>query len=109
MKFDFKMVGNLCVYDGTTLAAVLREHDEPESVPEDERKYVLWLLRRNEGGKIVPLEGTVAANGREFEMVHETLAFMAGALEDVLEDEHDEDEIEDSADRLLMLARLLGG
>ena len=107
MKYDFKMTGNICVYNDTTLAAVMHERDEPESVPEEERQYVLWLLRKVEGEAVIPLEGTVIATGHEFEMVHETLMLTAGLLRDV--DEYEDEEIDDASATLDLLSRLLGG
>jgi hypothetical protein len=110
MKFEFNMLGNLCVYHGTTLAAVMQEGESPESVDEQDREYTLLLLReRGEDGTVKPREGTVLATGHEFEMVHELLAIAAGVVSDVCEGEDDEDEVEDTAETLENLAHLLGG
>jgi hypothetical protein len=111
MKFEFTMVGNLCIYNGDTLAAVMAEGRAPEDAGEDERTYTLALLRTWDGKKVIHLAKVtpVTATGREIEMLHECLANAAGALDEVVEDEHDTDEIEEIAGTLEVLARLLGG
>lgn len=111
MKFDFKMMGNLCIYNGNTLAAVMAEGRAPDDAEEEDRTYTLALLRTWDGEKTVTHEHVfpVTVTGREIEMLHETLAFAAGVLTDVLEEVHDEDEVEEHQEALTLMARLLGG